>query len=87
VHGAAAGWLRLNALASTNKSLAQTNKSWDGVGATKRCQPEGRSNSHHRRVKRLRSIPTRGPITGHPPHGLRIGPLFIRPPTVSAPPG
>jgi len=46
-------------LASMSKSLAEMNKSGDGVRATKRYQPEGdvgeakeqSTFSHHRRVK------------------------------------
>ena len=31
-----------------NEQMLAQNKSGNAVRATKRCQPEGRSNSHHR---------------------------------------
>ena len=64
-------------LAPSNKSLAQTNKSPNGVNATKRYRPEGNVGeaketahfSHHCRVKRLSLIcsANSGPGRASPP--------------------
>src|SRR5262245_16503984 len=74
-------------LASIDKSLAQTNKSQDGVKATKRYRPEGDLGeakepahfSHHRRVKRPSLICSAnyGPGRASPPAGASFFDEFM----------